>query len=131
MKHKHAELMALYAQDAAETETPWKSWECQFPGERSWQQLYGNPNWAIGCDYRRKPRTIHINGYEVPEPCRSPLQDGAIYFVARLSGNPTRWTWDSGGADKEWLKKGIVHLTREAAELHAKALLSFTRKEGK
>jgi hypothetical protein len=27
MPHKHAKLMALYAEDAAETDKPWERWE--------------------------------------------------------------------------------------------------------
>ena len=29
--HKHAALMLQYAQDAAETDKPWKRWEVKIP----------------------------------------------------------------------------------------------------
>jgi hypothetical protein len=29
-----------------------------------------HPHWISNVDYRRKPRTININGIEVPEPVR-------------------------------------------------------------
>ena len=55
--HKHAELMALYAADAAETETPWKRWEVlQFvKGHRKpqWQPLELTPRFHPDMEYRR------------------------------------------------------------------------------
>ena len=52
-KHKHAELMALYARDAAETETPWEMWECRYKAE--WEPCDCEIGFFTTCDYRRKP----------------------------------------------------------------------------
>ena len=67
----------------------------------------------------------------MPEPVRRPLEDEQEYFVADVvSENFTRsFFWDDDDADNDMLKAGIIHLTREAAEAHAKALLSFTEKQ--
>jgi hypothetical protein len=64
--HKHAALMLQYAQDAAETETPWERWEWR--RGHGWIDMTGSPLWVNEYEYRRKPRTININGLEVPEP---------------------------------------------------------------
>jgi len=34
--------------------------------------------------------------------------------------------WNNSNYNYHFLKAGLIHLTPEAAELHAKALLSFT-----
>ena len=55
--HVHAELMKLYAEDAAETETPWERWEfCEIgqEGWSGWHTCTGGPGWAAGYKYRRK-----------------------------------------------------------------------------
>jgi hypothetical protein len=78
--------------------------------------------------YRRKPRAININGYEVPEPMREAPEKGAYYYAAATTAtdfDPIEWFNDY--CDKGWLSIGICHATKEAAIAHAKALLSFTQ----
>lgn len=52
--HKHAKLMALYAQDAAETDKPWERWE-YFSEVYGWEQLKAMPSFHVNRKYRRKP----------------------------------------------------------------------------
>lgn len=53
--HPHAELMAEYAKDAAETDRPWERWEIRF-GSR-WHDIDGHPSWLTEeVEYRRKPQ---------------------------------------------------------------------------
>ena len=55
--HPHAEAMALYAQDAAETETPWERWQIKYsPEDLDWFNLGEHPKWIEKCQYRRKPQ---------------------------------------------------------------------------
>lgn len=79
--------------------------------------------------FRVKPKTININGFEVPEPEREELACGVLYFVPAFASYSygVRNSWQNDYADKHYLENGLVHLTREAADLHAKALLSFTK----
>jgi hypothetical protein len=75
-----------------------------------------------------KPRTISINGFDVPEPCREALEYGDFYYIASITAMdilPSQWQNDN--IDLKQLSQGIVHLTKEAAEQHRKALLSFTK----
>ena len=57
-KHIHAELMALYAQDAMETDKPWERWEYCYHKDEDWM---GCDRFSIGfyadTKYRRKPKT--------------------------------------------------------------------------
>ena len=70
--HKHAHLMAQYAQDALETDKPWTRWEVATSGNE-WGSLPGNPIWGEYTEYRRKPRTLTYT-ITIPEP----LTDGQI-----------------------------------------------------
>ncbi|BBV03966.1 hypothetical protein [Providencia rettgeri] len=69
---------------------------------------------------------ININGYHVDAPVQEPLKLGDIYFLVSL-GVVDAMMWDDDDADKRWLQQGRIHLTKEAAEAHFKALLSFTQ----
>jgi hypothetical protein len=77
-----------------------------------------------------KPKTININGFEVPEPVRKPLDNGESYYLAGITkiDSDCVATWHNNLCDYNWLQKGLIHLTKEAAILHTKALLSFTEK---
>ena len=127
--HKHAALILAYAQDAAETEKPWERWEYRDGG--AWYSHSLNPQWHTETEYRRKPSVIIINGIEVPEPMREKPEIGRKYFALSFDYDDgySQQTWEDDWLDWIWLGSGICHLTREAAKLHAKALLSFTKKE--
>lgn len=60
MAHKHADLMMQYALDAAETDKPWRLWECR-NSNGMWLQMAGNPNWSVGLEFRRKPSQEQID----------------------------------------------------------------------
>lgn len=57
MRHKHAALMALYAKDSEETETPWLRWQMKSPGNEVWkdypEDCFGIA-WNPETEYRRK-----------------------------------------------------------------------------
>jgi hypothetical protein len=55
--HPHYKLMAEYAKDAAEIETPWERWEYRYPQQHGeWLAVAsGTPLWDINAEYRRKP----------------------------------------------------------------------------
>jgi len=124
--------MLAYAQDAMETDKPWERWEYT-DGESAlrWRPCSNHPSWSTFNEYRRKPRTININGHEVPEPVRDAPRFREEYFIVDTWNDEIvdSYHWNDDEADRRLLKRGIIHLTREAAEAHAKALLSFTEKQ--
>ena len=129
MGHIHAAAMAEYAKDAAETDMPWERWEISITESGDeYRNLLGHPVWATNRKYRRKPKVILINGHEVPEPCRTPLQDGEMYWTLSLISGVTQVMWENDNIDNLYLENGFVHLTKEAAEKHWNALKSFTAK---
>ena len=128
MGYIHAAAMAEYAKDAAETDKPWERWEFSCYG-KEYISIENHPLWHEDNKYRRKPKTILINGHEVSEPCRTPLQDGEVYWTLTFSDGVINLTWLSDEDDGNYLKNGVVHLTKEAAEKHFNALKSFTAQE--
>lgn len=135
--HPHAALMAEYAKDAALDGECWKNWEVLWPYPNAdWTSCTTIPQWVQTAKYRRRPRVIVINGIEVPEPMREAPDRGTKYFAPALSWvsglrgeTEERCTWTGDPGDRRMLEFGFCHATREAAELHAKALLSFTAQQ--
>ena len=128
MKHKHAELMLAYAQDAQKTDKPWLLWEFRYNDDK-WLPLEDNPWWAYLVEYRRKIKTIRINGYDVPEPLKVKPNKGEKYYCVsfREESNVDDYPWNDDTVDNQLFSKGMVHLNYEAAELHASALISLTK----
>ena len=126
MGHIHAAAMAEYAKDAAETDKPWERWEASLEEEEMYFVLESNPEWGQDIKYRRKPKVILINGHEVPEPHRTPLKDGEVYWALTLFSSATSLRWKDDDFDNSYLENGFIHLTKEAAEKHFNALKSFT-----
>jgi hypothetical protein len=81
-------------------------------------------------DWKIKPRTITINGYEVPEPMRVKPSLGDKFYITFLTNNTIEsYFFSDSSTENRWFKLGFLHKTREAAELHLEALLSFTKHE--
>lgn len=119
--HKHKDLIIAWAN--GETIQCWNN-ELQ-----AWEDLY-HLNFNSDVKFRVKPKTISINGIEVPAPERQELSEGTRYYIPQLmSAELYNWdTWRDKPMDKRALSRGTVHLTKESAVQHAKALLSFTSK---
>jgi hypothetical protein len=92
-----------------------------------WHVCRGEPTWLAEC-YRIKPRTIRIGEIDVPEPVRVALNVGETYYIVQDSAETIsmEFTWASDSVDNRLLSRGLIHLTREAAELHAKALITIS-----
>lgn len=128
--HKHAHLMALYAQDAMETDKPWERWESRHPRLTEFSKMVCNPAWAEHIYYRRKKNTININGIEVSEPERKPLELKQMYYIPDFIEQDALYKgyrWSNHATDNYLLLIGLIHLDKESAILHAKALISFTQ----
>ena len=110
--HIHAELIAQYAEDAKVSKTPWEFWQEEPPfGEHDgitirrkkpeWRYcgptLCFHPSWK----YRRKPKTVTINGFEVVDDSLKALVSEQlvqktevagrkiIFYIESLSSNET------------------------------------------
>lgn len=87
-----------------------------------------NPMDIIGM-WSDPPKTIRIGEYDVPEPVREPLEDDKEYWGVDPMAEELAYgfKWHSDKFDNRVLKNGLIHLTKEAAVIHAKALLSLTK----
>ena len=94
----------------------------------SYNEKPDNPSDIIGM-WSDPPKTIRIGEYDVPEPVREPLEKDTEYWIAHFSleGLANRFKWYSDKFDNRVLKNGLIHLTKEDAVIHAKALMSLTK----
>lgn len=132
--HPHAALMAEYAKDAAETDKPWERWEASVGPNQPWTACVGHPGWAEFYSFRRKPeppKTITVNGFEVPAPITEPPAESTLVWFAAPTipdfAAKVRYLleWDI-----HKFERGLLHTTKEAAVAHAKAMLGIDPKEG-
>ena len=127
--HVHAQSMALYAQDALETDKPWQRWEFLNEPGNDWAHAYKHPEWLTQHKYRRKPRKILVNGVEVPAPEEAAPAYGTSYWIPGVDTEQTvhDLMWGDDASDRCYLERGLVHLTKAAAQAHAEAMLKFTK----
>jgi hypothetical protein len=129
MEHKHAAILRAIAdgKDVQARLSGCKTWTNADPVELATCNPLANPFY----EWRIKPKTININGHEVPAPMREAPARGDHYFSPNIVGEPVTFVsmWTSHSVDCDRLYKGLCHATQEAAEAHAKALLSFTTKD--
>ncbi len=124
----HYEEMAEYAKDAEAHAEPWRLWESMCKSDDSWSVCQGHPKWNPRVEYRRKPKCIIINGREVPEPLRElPKTDRVVFTFDLGRGTTFNFRWYGYLSDAAYLRRGLLHSTKEAAQKHLDALLSFTK----
>lgn len=126
--HKHAALALQYWTEAQQDAEAYKKWQGRLHEKAVWKDLKRPPSFEEWNEYRRKPQVIIINGIEVPEPVLYPLKTGEKYWVVDTNSQVynEELDWKDSSLDRRFLERGLIHRTEDAAELHAKALLSFT-----
>lgn len=130
--HPHAGLMMKYAEIAQTTDKPWEHFEVRQNDSCVWKAIHLPLRFYSHMEYRLKPeppKTIRIGKYDVPEPVREPLECGQVYFIPDLVELRfvQEFSWQGHVSDKLFLRCGLIHLTKEAAVIHAKALISLTK----
>lgn len=83
-----------------------------------------SPIFGIHGNYRIKKKTHTVNGFEVPEPEREPLQYGNMYyFISPGSEDWVAWDgWEGSPADLRRLERGLVFKSKKATIANAKAM---------
>ena len=124
-KHRHAKLIKQWIEDDS------LELECKDNGVGPWYVIR-RPSWGEHNEYRFKPKMIRCGDIEFPEPMRVAPEIGTTYWTADIRARrdervmADEWTWSNDKQDMLWLEAGICHLTSDAAEAHASALLSLT-----
>lgn len=124
MKHVHHDMIVEWAKDTSRVV------EVRGKGTDEWL-ISHDPVWKDYLLYRFKPaepKYIVVNGIQVPEPVREPLKNDQNYWVADPSAYDIYggW-WASKALEIQCLSRGLIHLTREAAQTHIDAMLLPSR----
>ena len=120
----HAELRALYKEKGSD----YTKWEFRHEDAISWFDCTCEPIWNATIKYRLKPiETILVNGVEVVRgETKSPELGTKYYTPSVTSLNFYKYyIWDNSCFDNRVLGHGLVHLTKENAIAHAKAMLGI------
>ena len=128
--HKHAHLMARYAQDAAETETPWERWQFRGLDTERWLDCTSRIGFSNFYEYRRKPRTMTYK-VTIPEPLREEPGVGEAYYIAApdATGFCIEYVWTECGTNIRGFKRGLCFTTKEDAIAAAKAMMPIKGEE--
>lgn len=82
-------------------------------------------NTFLGLDFRLAPRTILVNGVEVPAPEKCAPKDGDVYFVPQPDYDEYAqgFKWTGHDCELRFLSLGLVYIDKESAIARAKAML--------
>ncbi|TWV81544.1 hypothetical protein [Moraxella sp. VT-16-12] len=76
----------------------------------------------------KKQEMITIGDVSFPKPYQGEMEYNEIYHVPRIDYkslyNSTRW--DGGAEDRMMMSRGLLHLSKENAIAHAKALIRLS-----
>lgn len=117
MKHKHADNMALYAQDAMTTDKPWELWEARAPRKHDWFVMKGDPCWSVEFDYRRKPKTNAQIACELLNRAYIALEAHSVEICEPNVDHIQRMVWDARKLIQEPKRHTIVLTTAQLKEV--------------
>lgn len=89
--------------------------------------LFLKDQWDGGYEFRLKPRTVTVNGREIAAGAKKPPRSKTTCYLPQLylDGLVSSFTWSGSISNISAMKKGLVHLDRENAIAHAKAMLGI------
>lgn len=131
-QHVHYELIKLFLEDAAVSETPWTKWE-YMASDGLWSACAGNPAWVLGTEYRRKIMK-KVNGVDVPDIALTTLDPSGFTDVYVMALCSDLWYREirldnTKERSQALISRGLCYPdTREGAaacQIHAKALIGL------
>ena len=131
--HKHAALIKQWADDPSQDVWYWSDWSNKWVCDSPEPKWYLDTQYALGPKPTQPPRKMCVlAGVEFPAPETKPPEIGTRIFFASMVR--TDWTYEysygwKGTCEGEQLlfNHGLVHLTREAAEQHSRALMAANK----
>lgn len=125
-KHKHYDFIMQWASDPSQ-KVWWKN-----PSATKWNIFVGTPCWDADYIYHigehPPKRKIMIGDVEIDAPEVSELAHNTEYYLPNI-GAPEMYSesrWHRDDIDAFRLKTGVIHLNKEAAIAHAKALIKVS-----
>src|SRR5690606_32274184 len=115
--HVHAELMAQYAEDAQNSEKPWRLWALN-PSNGKWMQLTHHPNSHTNREYRRHQLVPHVAGVPFPDMILDKYSVNnmdQVYCVNRVFNKVMVPTF-AKNLSQDMFRQGRVHKTKESAD---------------
>lgn len=128
--HKHAALIKQWADDPSQPVWIWTGHQWEPPLHHECPLWLADVPHALGPKPTQPPRKMCVlAGVEFPMPETHPLDCHQCYFVTRVAhiGGVAEFKWAGDAFDLGRLGDGLVHLTREAAEAHGRALLAANK----
>lgn len=126
MNFKEA-LIAHLQGEKVEKKNAWnENWRPLIEGsERATLGQILDPDFGRACEFRLAPRTILVNGVEVPAPeSVAPPLMSKVFAPSTFSHDLySSWCWHNDPVDAGYLERGLVYLDKESAIARAKAML--------
>jgi len=114
---KHAKFIHAWA-DGEDVQIFYKT-----AGE--WVSICGSHSWCDHNEYRFKPKMITVGEYSFPEPMRvAPAIRQEVWLTTLTGAEPVQWS--NNPVKEHWLKLGLIHDYKVAAEAHTRALIALT-----
>lgn len=102
-----------------------EQWSCV---DKKWVDKK-SPYLVIGGNYRIKPATITVNGFEVPAPLSSVGSQIPAYMADVNSADGVTRCYVKVDSFRLAIRRGLMHSTAKAASTHAAAMLGMTMEE--
>ena len=108
--------------------------EFRYPNNDTWHELKIWKNLSLSkllnsaWQFRYRQEMITVGCVSFPKPESVPPKIGDKYYVATPGSAifSSYFFWENDCRDKELLKSKLVHLTRDAAAQHGKALVKLS-----
>ena len=127
-EHPHQESLTKWLTDVSQK--IWARYEGGYWSDISPQHLIcsGACGLKIHVGHTSPKRKIMIGDFEIDAPEVAGLVYGDAYFLTNTEGLAlyAAMTWVNNRYDNALLKRGLVHLNKEAAIAHAKALIKVS-----
>ena len=130
-------MKELTPQETLQAIAEGKKLECRWFGTDDWRYFNHLENrltiesiFGGRCFFRLSQEMITVGDVSFPKPESEPPELGSEYWIAELSyeyyTTVSSLLWADDSQDRHYLQVGCVHLTRENAIAHAKALIKLS-----
>lgn len=130
IKHKHADMIALCAEFAQTMETPMQMFQYKGVCDKEWHDFEKSDRVTFYnyIEYRLKPKTKLINGFEIPD-LPFTHEDGCSFYCVNINKINFYEIVYKDSYTERMIDRGLIYPYteegKEAAIMHSKALLGL------